>query len=73
MVIPLETGKKASANKCYISDNVCLLCLSYNVKKPKTTAKLSKKSRNKRRSNRFYNVLRDIHVYTVTISYRHST
>jgi hypothetical protein len=34
-------------------DNVCILCLSRNVKKSKTTCKLSKKSRNKRSSNRF--------------------
>ena len=33
------------------SDNVHILCLFCKVKKPKTTAKLSKKSRNKRLSN----------------------
>ena len=35
------------------SDNVRILCLSCNVKKHKIIAKLSKKSRNKCRSNRF--------------------
>jgi len=35
------------------NDNVRILCLSCNIKKSKTTAKLSEKSRNKRRSNRF--------------------
>ena len=35
------------------TDNVCILCLSCNVKKFKTTAKLSEKSRNKYHSNHF--------------------
>ena len=36
----------------YLYNNVRILCLSFNVKKPKPSAKLSKMCRNKRRSNR---------------------
>ena len=35
------------------TDNVVILCLSCNVKKSKTTAKLSENSRNSLRSNNF--------------------
>ena len=52
------------------SDNVCILCLSCNVKKLKTTAKLSNKNRNKHRCNQFSS---DVHAYTVTVSYHCST
>ena len=51
-------------------DNVHILCLSCNIKKPKTTAKLSKESRNKHRS---CCVFCEIRAYTVTVSYRRST
>ena len=36
------------------SDNICILYLSWYVKSPTETVKLSKKSRNKRRSYRFW-------------------
>jgi hypothetical protein len=47
-----------------------LHCLSCNVKtkQNKTKAKLSKKSKYKRRSNHFvYDVLSDVHAYTVCV------
>jgi len=49
-------------------DNVCISYLSCNVKEPQklTTAKLSIKSINKRRSNLFFGVLCEVHAYTVT-------
>jgi len=50
-------------------DNVHILYLSCNIKKPKTTAKLSKESRNKHRSCFFC----EVRAYTVTVSYRRST
>ena len=65
LYVALETGRKAILWQLFypvsqqvqinyiFSDNVCILYLSCNVKKNITTAKLSKKSRNKRRSNRF--------------------
>jgi hypothetical protein len=46
-------------------------CQKATKKNP--TAKLSKKSRNKRRSNRLYGVLCEISSYTVTVYYRSST
>ena len=57
----LETGRKASflsvsqrvLMNLISSDNVCILCLSCNVKKHKIMGKLSKKSRNKCCSNPF--------------------
>jgi len=39
--------------KYIFSDNIRILYLSWYVKSPKDTVKLSKKSRNKRRSYRF--------------------
>ena len=42
-----------SANEFYIFQQCKYLCLSCNVKKPKTAAKLSKLSRNKHCSNSF--------------------
>jgi hypothetical protein len=55
------------------SDNVRILCLSCNVIKPKTTAKLSNKNRNKRRSNSFLFVFCEVYVNTVSVSYHCST
>ena len=62
----LDIGRKAilvsffglSHSKCklilyFLTMNAYILCLSYNVRKSKTTAKLSEKSRNKNRSNNF--------------------
>jgi hypothetical protein len=55
-------------------NNVRILCVSCNVKKSKTTAKLCKNSRNKRLSNRFqWRALCEIHAYTVTVSDHRST
>jgi hypothetical protein len=42
----------ASANKSYLNDNVCILCLYCNVKRSKTTATCTEKSR-KHRSHSF--------------------
>ena len=50
-----------------------LLCLSCNVKKSKTTAKLSEKSRNKCILIVFNGVLCDVRAYTVTVFYCSST
>jgi hypothetical protein len=48
------------------SDNVCILCFLINVKKPKTTAILSKKGRNKFFSLCFLlGVLCEVSHYTV--------
>jgi hypothetical protein len=47
-----QMEKRVNINFIF-NDNVRILCLSCNIKKSKTTAKLSEKSRNKRRSNRF--------------------
>jgi hypothetical protein len=50
--------------------NVRIFCLSCNVKNPKTTAKLFKKSRNKRRSSViFYGVICEVCAYTITVSW----
>ena len=59
----------------HFCDSRRILCLFSNVKKQqkKTTTKLSKNSRNKRRSNRLYGVLCEISSYTVTVYYRSST
>ena len=43
---------KPILNKFISTDNVHILCLSFNVKKSKTTANLSENIRNKRHSNR---------------------
>ena len=58
----LETGRKASLWWVQINfifnDNVCIVCLSCNIKKYKTPAKLSGNNWNKRRSNWFHGVIR---------------
>lgn len=55
-----------------VFDNVHILSLSCNAKKP-ITAKLSKKCRNKSCFYRFYSVLWEVCDYTVTVSNRRST
>jgi hypothetical protein len=59
------------------SDNIRILFLSWYVKSPKETVKLSKKSRNKRRSYRFLIVSSVksalISINAVTVSYGRST
>jgi hypothetical protein len=59
----------------YIFPNyVCILYLSCNIKNPKTTAKLSKKSKNKHHSNHLLMVSSvKSALNTVTVSYRRST
>ena len=59
----------------HFCDSIRILYLFSNVKKQQqqTTAKLSKNSRNKRRSNRLFGVLCEISSYTVTVYYRSST
>ena len=51
------------------NDNVRILCLSCNVKKSKTTGKLSENSWNKRRSNLFQMCHLWRRGYTVTVSF----
>ena len=58
------------------SDNIRILYLSWYVKSPKETVKLSKKSRNKRCSYRFLLFPQKsalISIHAVTVSYRRST
>ena len=50
-----------------LSDNLRILCLSCDAKMSKITAKLFKKSRNKRRSNCFYGVMCDPRAYNITV------
>jgi hypothetical protein len=46
-------------------DNIHILYWSCNVKKPNITAKLSKKSKTKRRSSHLYDVLYHVRAYAV--------
>ena len=48
----LPVSERVEMNYIF-SDNIRILYLSWYVKSPKETVKLSKKSRNKRRSYRF--------------------
>jgi hypothetical protein len=50
-----------------LSDNLRILCFSCDAKMSKITAKLFKKSRNKRRSNCFYGVMCDPRAYNITV------
>jgi len=73
----LETGRKASICGAFL---ICFaestnqfyiyrwLCLSCNVKRPKTTTKLSEISWNKRRSNQFQWYPMCIHAYADAVS-----
>jgi hypothetical protein len=51
------------------SDNVSILCLSYNIKKPKATTTLSKMRRHEFHYNRVDGVLFGVRINTVTMSY----
>ena len=51
------------------SSNVRILCLSCNVKNSKTTAKLSKRSRSKRRCNRFLMVSSEKYVLLLFLAF----
>ena len=56
------------------SDNIRILCLSCNIKRSKTTAKLSEKSRNNCRSKRCQrHYICDIGAYAVAVSFCCST
>ena len=84
----LETGKKNEPlvrfsvrfrSECklifYVSTmyNVCTLYLFYNVKKTSTTAKLSRAETSIILFNFWWCPICEVHTYTVTISFRHST
>jgi hypothetical protein len=75
----LPVSQRVEINYIF-SDNIRILYLSWYVKSPKETVKLSEKSRNKRLSYRFWlcplwspRLYKLISINAVTISYRCST
>ena len=71
----LPVSQRVEMNYIF-SDNIRILYISWYVKSPKETVKLSKKSRNKRCSYRFLLFPQKsalISIHAVTVSYRRST